>query len=988
MLPDSSAELSNSPKFIESPVLRKPEEENLFFSIERIEKMFMSPILSPKERESTHHSLWHQYVTKAKLNIIIDETSLRHHFGNSHLRWDQWNELEVLASKCPTHENLPPPPSVLKRIQTIISSLKPIESFFAFPGRKVFHDVELLVKEAKFTQLEHLVSKICHSLANYTYKYKSHNQILAQNFVQKENDQIISKDNFNERVLRVSEKPYFEILIVLSPCVDFGEEDDWNQFLSKTRHSEDKYIYEPVFVYSYQDALGAVLLNENLQAVIVGTNFPYKSQYPMDFIPINKNRFPKDDADSLVLVTSLSENLKSLQPNLNLYHFTKLALETVALLQTKFRRIFYSEESKGVLQELHLSILEGVHERFHTPFFDALKKYSTHPTGVFHALPISRGSSLTHSHWAHDMYEFYGKSIFMAETSSTSGGLDSLLDPTGPIKEAQTLAAKTFGSDYTFWVTNGTSTANKIVLQAITKPGDIVLIDRNCHKSHHYGAILVGASVKYLDAYPLPQYAMYGGVSLRTIKQTLLDYKKAGTLNKVKLLLLTNCTFDGIVYNVMRVMQECLAIKPDLIFLWDEAWWAFARFHPITRLRTAMRSAKNLHRYFRSEPYKEQYEKWYNSFKTQKLEDDETWLNNELFPDPSKVRIRVYATQSTHKTLTAFRQGSMIHIYDQDFRRLVDDSWKEAFYTHTSTSPNYQILSSLDVGRRQVALEGYDLVNKQIERAMVIREQCLHNKEISSYFTIADVIDLIPEEFRKTGLVNYIPSKKVDWNINGFNSMFEAWTHDEFVLDPCRITLVTSKAGIDGDTFKNKILMDQWEIQVNKTSINSVLFMTTIGTTRSSVAYLLESLVKTTRYLQRDLDSANTIETKQHEKRVAHLTTGLPPLPNFSRFHKNYEKNPETKEGQIREAFYDAYDEENCEYIPLKDPSWDEKKREYVAANFVIPYPPGFPILVPGQVISFDVISFMRSIDVKEIHGYKPEFGIHVFTEEFLQKQT
>jgi arginine/lysine/ornithine decarboxylase len=132
-------------------------------------------------------------------------------------------------------------------------------------------------------------------------------------------------------------------------------------------------------------------------------------------------------------------------------------------------------------------------------------------------------------------------------------------------------------------VTNGTSTANKIVVQALVEPGDIVLVDRNCHQSHHYGLMLAGAMVTYLDAYRLNRYSMYGGVPLREIKGRLLALRRAGKQDRVKMLLLTNCTFDGIVYNVERVMEECLAIKPDLIFLWDEAWFAFARLHPVYR---------------------------------------------------------------------------------------------------------------------------------------------------------------------------------------------------------------------------------------------------------------------------------------------------------------------------------------------------------------------------------------------------------------------
>jgi arginine decarboxylase len=239
--------------------------------------------------------------------------------------------------------------------------------------------------------------------------------------------------------------------------------------------------------------------------------------------------------------------------------------------------------------------------------------------------------------------------MFLAETSATSGGLDSLLDSSGPIKQAQELAARAF-------VTNWTSTANKIVVQSIIIPGDVVLVERNCHKSHHYALMLGGAQVTYLDSYPLDEYSMYGAVPLATITGCLRDYQAAGRLHKVKMLSLTNCTFDGIVYDIERVMHECLAIKPDLVFLWDEAWFAFAGFHPIYRRRTAMASARRLQQRYRSPGYAKEYD-------ARTSQDD--GVTGIL--DPDRVRLRVYATQSTHKTLTSLRQGSMIHVLDEDF---------------------------------------------------------------------------------------------------------------------------------------------------------------------------------------------------------------------------------------------------------------------------------------------------------------------------------
>ena len=601
-------------------------------------------------------------------------------------------------------------------------------------------------------------------------------------------------------------------------------------------------------------------------------------------------------------------------------------------------------------------------------------------------MPISRGKSLTKSKWIRDMMQFYGMNVFLAETSATSGGLDSLLQPHGPLKKAQELASRAFGARKTFFATNGTSTSNKIVVQALIKPGDIVLVDRDCHKSHHYGLVLAGALVSYLDSYPLDDYSMYGAVPLGEIKHRLIQYRKAGLLDRVRMLLLTNCTFDGVVYNVEQVMQECLAIKPDLIFLWDEAWFAFAGFHPTYRKRTSMHCARVLESRYRSEAYRESYSQFRKTLK--KLEsknDDEAWVKTALMPDPDKVRIRVYATQSTHKTLTSLRQGSMIHVYDQDFRHKAEESFSEAFMTHTSTSPNYQILASLDVGRRQVELEGYELVQKQLDLAMALRERIASHELLSRYFDVLVAGEMVPKQYRASGIDSYFDPKTGWRNLN----MEEAWAKDDFVVDPTRITLYIGKTGIDGDTFKNRYLMERYGIQINKTSRNTVLFMTNIGTTRSSVAYLIGVLVKIANDLDREWHDSSPRERRAFEARVRSLTTDLPPLPDFSRFHPVFSTagSSTTPEGDIRMAYFLAYDERFCDYLRIDDQFIDDELasgRDIVSAGFVIPYPPGFPILVPGQVLSKEILDFMRALDVKEIHGYRPDAGLRIFREEAL----
>ena len=386
--------------------------------------------------------------------------------------------------------------------------------------------------------------------------------------------------------------------------------------------------------------------------------------------------------------------------------------------------------------------------------------------------------------------------------------------------------------------------------------------------------MLAGANVRYLDAYPLHQYSMYGGVPLREIKSRLLALRAAGKLDRVKMLMLTNCTFDGVVYDVQRVMEECLAIKPDLVFLWDEAWFAFARFHPVYRPRTAMRAARTLAEELRQEESRARYDA-----QAAELDGagDETLLDHRLVPDPARARVRVYCTQSTHKTLTSLRQGSMVHVHDQDFAQKVAESFHEAYMTHTSTSPNYQILASPDLGRRQAALEGYELVQRQVEYAMRLRDAIDRHPLLSRYMHCLSTAELIPAEFRPSGIDQPLRS--------GLPNMLRAWHEDEFVLDPSRISLYIGLTGIDGATFKREQLMDKFGIQINKTSRNTVLFMTNIGTTRSSVAYLIEVLVKIVRDLEGNAVEMSPAQQAAHARAVQKQTAPCAPLPDFSGFH-------------------------------------------------------------------------------------------------------
>ncbi len=886
------------------------------------------------------------------------------YYNIGQLRVDFWNELKnetaelARCRKGSDNEKLH-----IKSSKEILKSLNGVECFFAFPGMTRLHTLQAALERHEHTALANQVADTTHQLVSDSYRSNT-------NFLDEHNN-FLEEDEEVNKVER-TKKGYFEVLFVED--MPELEEQSLKHKLVELRDDQEEFNYGVVVQKSFQDALIALLFNYNIQAVVIRSTPPYHSKSITPLIkPYVQNAFNFNfSAKSEVeLGPILGRLTKQIRPELDTYYVTDTALADLQDETIKsFRRIFYRRED---LQEIHLSIIRGIKERYETPFFSALKEYSQKPTGVFHAMPISRGNSVFKSRWIKDFGDFYGRNMFLAETSATTGGLDSLLQPTGPLKKAQEMARDAYGSQHTFFVTNGTSTANKIVMQALVQPEDVILIDRDCHKSHHYGLVLAGAYPVYLDSYPIEKYSMYGAVPLEQIKSKLLQLKASGRLDKVKMLLLTNCTFDGLVYNVERVMEEVLAIKPDMTFLWDEAWFAFAGFTYAYKQRTGMFTANKLAQKYKSVSYKKQYNTHIKGLKK-----GET----SRLPNPDKVRIRVYSTQSTHKTLSSFRQGSMIHIWDEDFRRKSESTFLEAYMTHTSTSPNYQMLASLDVGRRQVQFEGFELVEKGIELAMVLRAKINNTPKLNKYFDVLTVHNFIPDEYRQTGLAEYYDKKA------GWNRMEDSWEKDEFVLDPTKVTLHIGRTGIDGDTFKNKYLMDKFNIQINKTSRNTVLFMTNIGTTRGSITYLINALLKIADELDVEFEGLNKRENQIHQDRIYSLTMEVPPLPDFSYFHHSFQAVPGVPGGNLREAFFLAYNEDNTEFISLPDclPAIKSKK-DLVASSFVIPYPPGFPVLVPGQVVSEEIIKFLLALDVSEIHGYRADLGLRIFKSSILDRQ-
>jgi arginine decarboxylase len=888
--------------------------------------------------------------------VVSQPPRIDQFFAGLSARADRWRNLVELAEAWSSSSG------TRADVEAAFAEMAATEEYHAYPGHQLMTALRERAAENDARATASLARRITRALLTRSFRQN------PGDWETHEDDEGVAADVLPPALGRANaRRPYFEVAVVTgAPAARWPAlRAEWRQL----RRPLDGFIYEPVFVGSFEDAFCATALNPDLAAVVIHEGFPFRSRHDAPVLrTLTEGMGQHESADASAL--RLAQLLKRVRPELDLYLVGNGRVEDIAgdPKANAVRRVFYGVED---LLELHLAILEGVQDRYDTPFFDNLKRYAQRPIGTFHALPIARGKSIFKSDWIRDLGEFYGPNLFLAESSATTGGLDSLLEPTGNIKKAQEMAARAFGADHVFFVTNGTSTSNKMAVQALLAPGDIAIVDRNCHKSHHYGMVLSGAQPLYVEAFPMTEYSMYGAVPLRTIKRALLNLKADGRLGRVKMVDLTNCTFDGHIYNTRRVMEECLAIKPDLIFLWDEAWFGFARFSPFLRPRTAMGAANDIEAWMHAPAAVAEFDRQQAELGANPS--DEILLNTRLIPDPRKIRLRVYETSSTHKSMSALRQGSMLLVKDVEFHS-VEAQFHEAVFTHASTSPNQQLIASLDVARRQMELEGYGLVHNAIEVALAIRQAVAAHPLISKYFHILGADQMVPAAYRESGFLDYLDPKS-NWAV-ALRSLKE----DEFCLDPTRMTLLCGTAGFDGTQFKG-ILANNYNIQLNKTSRNSVLLQSNINNTRSDVAHLIRVLVEISNEIDQRLAQGGPNVRHTFEARVKSLMTDVPDLPNFSHFHESFRRDAgkRTNEGDIRGGFYAAYDAAGCEYIPLADPEIDRRLKDgppLVSANFVIPYPPGFPIMVPGQVITKETIEFMRKLDVKEIHGYDAAEGL------------
>jgi len=905
-------------------------------------------------------------------------------FCTSRYRADNWNRLRqalLLLSSADVFKK-----DDSKRIIDIEESLEIIrltEQYWAFPGPSVISAIAKAFDEQNWLLMNELVSINARLISTDHYRRTD----ISANLLRSRE---IPIDKFGEKQRNSTKhitgtKPYFEILVIDSLVVE--NIDALRRHHLIHRRPEDEFVYDTVVVSSFEDALIALCLNYNIQCCILRYSFPFESKNSLSCISdyLHIAGFNRDDAACLSVnerTSLLGKVLKVVRPEIDLYLLSEASVETVANnLHLNFRRCFFGTED---YPEMRLTILKGIKERYSTPFFQALQAYSKLPTGVFHAMPISRSKSISKSHWIRDYGEFYGDRMFLCETSTTQGGLDSLLKPSGSLKVAQALTARAFESEESLFVPHGTSTANKIVIQAISRPKDIFLIAGDCHKSHYYSAILSDVRIVIVNGFKISEYDLIGPALIADFKSALLELRDSHLLQNVRGIILTNITFDGLAIDLFALANECLAIKNDLIFLIDEAWFAYGAFTTITRHRCAMHVANKLREIFKSKQYRDEYSKWFGQYGDINLIDSHNLVNMKIMADPHHSQVRIYSTQSTHKTLTALRQGSMIHINDDKYISEIQTSMRDAYQCFMSTSPNYQILASLDISRRQMHFEGYELVQKAYELACILRLQIADNPLLSKYLKVLSHDNLIPCHMR-----NYTTSLSVNNHSDSIQFIQESWLHDEICLDPSRVTIDISKTGHDGRSFQ-KLLTDRFDIQVNKTSRNTVLFIIHIGSTRGMITYLLESLNTIVREIDTRVGRLSPPQLNSHDERLACRKSLNIEIPHWAEFHPLFCSHHIGSHSilNIRQAYYLSRSDRAIKYINLNQDlaSSIDHGEVLVSAALVTPYPPGYPLLLPGQIISSDAVRYLLSIIDHEIHGYDPMNGLEVFNPVFLDE--
>ena len=576
------------------------------------------------------------------------------------------------------------------------------------------------------------------------------------------------------------------------------------------------------------------------------------------------------------------------------------------------------------------------------PFFKALVHYAQDSSYSWHCPGHSGGVAFLKSPVGRMFHQFFGENLLRADVCNAVEELGQLLDHTGPVAAAERNAARIFGADHLFFVTNGTSTSNKIVWHYIVAPGDVVVVDRNCHKSVLHAITMTGAIPVFLKP-TRNHYGIIGPIPLEefvweTIEERIRAHPLVkGNEGKPRVLTITQSTYDGIVYNV-ETIKGLLDGRIDSL-LFDEAWLPHAAFNGFYR---------NMHA-----------------------------IGGVAEPRARARKSMVFATQSTHKLLAGLSQASQILIQNSQSESLDRWMFNEAYMMHTSTSPQYAIIASCDIAAAMMESPGGPaLVEESLTEALDFRRAM---RKIDAeygeswWFQVWGPDAPLPEG----------PPQRDYWMLragerwHGFGDL----ASDFNLLDPIKATIITPGLDVDGSFDETGIpasvltrYLTEHGIVVEKTGLYSFFIMFTIGITKGR----WNTLVTELQQFKDDYDSNQPL---------------LRVMPEFVRAHPAYEGLGLRDLCHAIHAIYRANDIARLTtdmYTSVMEPAMiPARAYAHMAHNeidrvivddiegricgvLLTPYPPGIPLLIPGERVNAQIVNYLRF--VREFNARFPGF--------------